>query len=119
MSLILNKLPKDLQETIVNMKDEMEKNEYNTKFQKYIEGREEHNRKMDEMNYKFRNVAFTFGKYKGYNVKSIALYQENHCETGKQYLRWVSKNVDIKDKLLKEAVEFYKRYYYLHRDGYD
>ncbi len=119
MSLILSKLPKDLQDTIVNMKDEMEKNEYATKFGNYIEGRQKHNDKMNEMNRKYKDVRMPFGKYKGYSLLGLALYQENHIDVGKNYLRWVSKNVDIKDKLLKEAVEFYKRYYYLHTDGYD
>ncbi len=67
---LLFDLPQPLQDKIMIMKKEIEVSEENEKFQKYIEGRQEHNKKMDEMNYKFRKVAFTFGKYKGYNVKS-------------------------------------------------
>ena len=38
---------------------------------------------------------------------------------GKKYLKWVLENVEIKNELLKECIEFYKTYYYNHGDGYD
>ncbi len=102
------------------MKKEIEEYEYSKKFQDYINKREEHNKLMDEMNYKYRNVILPFGKYKGKTIYSVATKKDNyHGYPGKEYLKWVSKNVDIKDKLLKEAVEFYKKYYYHHTDGYD
>ena len=109
-------LPENLQNKILEMKKEIEQSELAKKFGEYIERRKEHNIKMDGMNYKYKNVVFNFGKYKGYSVYSV----RNNCgEDGKQYLFWASKNVNIKDKVLKECVEFYKRYYYHHTDGYD
>ena len=112
-------LPVEIQNHIFDMKQQIEESEKSKKFSEYIKSREEHNKQMNRMDNKFRKVGFTFGKYKGYTVRSIALLQENHCDTGKQYLKWVSKNVDIKNELLKEAVEFYKNYYYHYTDGYD
>ena len=112
-------LPVEIQNQIFEMKEQMEQKKKNDGFAEYIKKREEHNKKMDEMDIKYKKVSFTFGKYKGYTVRSIALLQENHCDTGKQYLKWVSKNVDIKNELLKEAVEFYKKYYRHYTDGYD
>ena len=38
---------------------------------------------------------------------------------GKQYLTWVSNNIDVQNELLNEAIEFYKDYHYPHGDGYD
>ena len=56
-------------------------------------------------------------------LQKISLIQDiedgRHGKVGKQYLTWVLNNVEIKDALLKEAVKFYKDYFYLPGDGYD
>ena len=89
-------------------------------FQEYIQQREEGKRqkriKFDEL----RNVIMPFGKYKGQRVSMIQdIEDRRHGKVGKQYLRWVIKNVEITDAVLKEAVEFYESYFYLPGDGYD
>lgn len=115
----MNTLPENLQNDILKMKKEIEQSEYNQKFYDYLQKREEHNKKMDEYNYKYKNVVMPFGKYKGMSIYNIAMHKDRHEQVGKNYLRWVLKNVEIKDKLLKEVIEFYKSYYYHHTDGYD
>ena len=61
-----------------------------------------------------------FGKYKGQRESLIQDIEDGrHGKVGKQYLSWVLNNVEIKDALLKEAVKFYKDYFYLPGDGYD
>lgn len=113
-------LPENIQNKIMEMKKEIEDNEKSYKFSKYLQKREEHNNKMNEMNLKYKNVVFPFGKYKGTTIYNIAIYKDcRRTPIGQNYLKWVSKNVDIKDKLLKECIEFYKNYYYHHTDGYD
>ena len=92
----------------------------NQKFQEYIEAREERKKQMSIKHNELKNVTMPFGKYKGQLISLIQdIEDRRHGEVGKQYLSWVFKNVEIKDVVLKEAVEFYKDYYYLHGDGYD
>ena len=89
-------------------------------FQEYIQQREESKKQKRIKFEELRNVIMPFGKYKGQRVSMIQdIEDRRHGEVGKQYLSWVFKNVEIKDVVLKEAVEFYKDYYYLHGDGYD
>ena len=120
MSNLMDNLPENLQDKIMEMKKEIEKSEYAKKFGDYINGRKEHNERMDEINLKYKNITLPFGKHKGMTVYSVATYKDRyHGYPGKEYLKWVSKNVNIKDKVLKECIEFYKKYYYFHTDGYD
>ena len=113
-------LPENLQNKIMQMKKEIEESEEKQKFYDYIEGRKVHNKKMDEMNSKYKNVRMPFGKYKGSSIYSIAEFKDRYfMPVGKSYLKWVSENVEIKDPLLKEVIEFYKDYHYNYRDGCD
>ena len=92
----------------------------NQKFQEYIQAREERKKQMSIKHNELKNVTMPFGKYKGQRVSLIQDIEDGrHGKVGKQYLSWVLQNVEIKDALLKEAVKFYKDYYYLHGDGYD
>ena len=91
----------------------------NQKFQEYIQAREERKKQMGIKHDELKNVTIPFGKYKGQRVSLIQDIEDgHHGKVGKQYLSWVLQNVEIKDALLKEAVKFYKDYYYLHGDGY-
>ena len=110
-------LPQEIQNNIMN---EIKQKTKSDKFGEYIKKREEHNKQMDIMNAKYKNIKIPFGKYKGSTIYDIAVLKDRYyMPIGKKYLKWVSENCDIKDKLLKEAVEFYKTYYYNHTDGYD
>jgi len=92
----------------------------NQKFQEYIQQREDTKKHLDKMNAKYRDVRMTFGKYKGIKLYELAQKHDRYYNyPGQEYLQWVSKNVDIEDELLNEAVEFYKDYYYPKGDGYD
>ena len=90
------------------------------KFEEYIQQREDTKKHLDKMNAKYRDVRMTFGKYKGIKLYELAQKHDRYYNyPGQEYLQWVSKNVDIEDELLNEAVEFYKDYYYPKGDGYD
>ena len=90
------------------------------KFQQYINDREAKKEKMNMLNAKYNDVKMTFGKYKGQKLYNISQIEDRYCmKTGQKYLTWVSNNIIVEDELLKEAIEFYKDYYYPHGDGYD
>ena len=110
-------LPEHLQNKIIKMKEEIEESQ---KFNDYIKQREEHNKKMDEYNARYKAVIMPFGKYKGWLIYDMAQYKDRHATPiGQNYLKWVSKNVEITNPLLKAVIEFYKDYYYNYRDGCD
>ena len=89
-------------------------------FQDYINQREAKKKNMDKLNAKYHDVRMTFGKHKGIKLYELAQQHDRYYNyPGQKYLQWVSKNVDIEDELLNEAVEFYKDYNYPHGDGYD
>ena len=74
MNNLMDNLPENLQNKIIEMKKEIEQAEKAKKFGDYINGREEHNNRMHEMNFKYKNVIMPFGKYKGsLSVGSINL----------------------------------------------
>ena len=92
----------------------------NTDFQEYIQACEERKKHMDKMDAKFKDVKMTFGKYIGKKVGDLAKMHDRYYNfPGKQYLTWVSNNVEVENELLNEAIEFYKDYHYPHADGYD
>ena len=91
----------------------------NEKFQEYINAREEKKKNMDKLNAKYKDVKMPFGKYKGIKLYDIAqIHDSYYFYEGQHYLTWVSSNMEIKNDLLKEAIEFYKDYYYPKGDGY-
>ena len=116
-------LPQEIQEQIfddIKKKKQIEQSEKDKAFNDYIKRREEHNKKMDKYNSKYKDVVIPFGKYKGSRVYDIAVLKDRYyMPIGKTYLKWVSDNVEIKDKVLKKCIEFYKTYYYNPGDGYD
>ena len=113
-------LPSEIQDNIIEMKNQIEEREKADKFGEYIKQREEHNKKMQLMNAKYKDVRIPFGKYKGNTIYDIAVLKDRYyMPVGKKYLKWVLENVEIKNALLKECIEFYKTYHYNHRDGYD
>ena len=110
-------LPEHLQDKIIKMKEEIEKNQ---KFNDWITKREQHNKQMDEYNARYKYAIMPFGKYKGWSIYGMAICKARYATPiGQNYLQWVSKNVDINNPLLKEVIEFYKDYYYHHTDGCD
>ena len=63
---------------------------------------------------KLKNVIIPFGIYKGQRILDISNFEDSKCRpVGKQYLRWVLKKMDIKNKLIKEAMEFYGIYLFM------
>ena len=57
---------------------------------------------------KYKSVVMPFGRYKGKKVYDIASIKDgNGFELGKNYLIWVSENVQITNKLLEETIDFY------------
>ena len=92
----------------------------NQKFQEYIQTRDKYKQEMSIKYDELKKVTIPFGKYKGKTISSISeLYDRRYGNIGKQYLRWVTNNVEINNDLVKEAVEFYEKYVYLHGDGSD
>ena len=57
---------------------------------------------------KYKAVVMPFGRYKGKAIYDIATIKDgNGFELSKNYLRWISENVHIKNKLLEETIDFY------------
>ena len=62
---------------------------------------------MQNLLLKYKAVAMPFGRYKGKKIYQIANIKDgNAFEIGKQYLTWISENVDIKNQLLEETINF-------------
>ena len=60
---------------------------------------------------KYKSVVMPFGRYKGKKIYDIASIKDgNGFDLGKNYLRWVSEHVPIKNKLLEETIDFYIEY---------
>ena len=92
----------------------------NQTFQEYIQARDKYKQEMSIKYEELKKVTIPFGRYKGKPISSISeLSARRYGNIGKQYLRWVMNNVEINNDLVKEAVEFYEKYVYLHGDGYD
>ena len=63
---------------------------------------------MQNLLLKYKAVVMPFGRYKGKKIYQIANIKDgNGFELGKEYLIWVSENIEIKNPLLEETIDFY------------
>ena len=57
---------------------------------------------------KYKPVVMPFGRYKGRQIYDIAKIKDgNGFELGKEYLKWIMENVELKNQLLEETIDFY------------
>ena len=63
---------------------------------------------MQNLLLKYKAVVMPFGRYKGKKIYQIVNMKDgNGFELGKEYLIWVSENIEIKNPLLEETIDFY------------
>ena len=63
---------------------------------------------MQNLLLKYKAAVMPFGRYKGKKIYQIANIKDgNGFELGKEYLKWIMENVELKNQLLEETIDFY------------